>query len=62
MRPLRITGVAAMVLGLQDQIRRSHESRYDHRLHGVLSVAQGTSWPEVGQLLGDALRNVEYSV
>src|ERR1035438_7182799 len=32
---------------------------YDHRLHGVLLVAQGMSCPEVAGLLGDAPRSVE---
>jgi len=40
-----------MVLGLQDEIRRSEESRYDHRLHGVLLVAQGLTCPQVSRLL-----------
>ena len=62
MRPLRIADSAAMVLGLQDEIRRSEESRYDHRLHGVLLVAQGMTCPEVAKLLGDAPRTVEYWV
>jgi transposase len=51
-----------MVLGLQDEIRRSEESRYDHRLHGVLLVAQGMTCPQVSGLLGDAPRSVEYWV
>jgi transposase len=51
-----------IVLGLQDEIRRSEESRYDHRLHGVLLVAQGVTCPEVARLLGDAPRTVEYWV
>ncbi|WP_425387545.1 winged helix-turn-helix domain-containing protein [Desulfatirhabdium butyrativorans] len=51
-----------MVLVLQDEIRRSRDSRYDHRLHAVLLVAQGMSCPEVGRLLGDAPRTVEYWV
>jgi transposase len=51
-----------MILGLQDEIRRSEESRYDHRLHGVLLVAQGATCPEVSRLLGDAPRTVEYWV
>ena len=51
-----------MVLGLQDEIRRSEESRYDHRLHGVLLVAQGMTCPEAGKLLGDAPRTVQYWV
>jgi transposase len=61
MRPLRIAD-AASVLGLQQEIQRSEESRYDHRLHGVLLVAQGLTCPEVARLLGDAPRSVEYWV
>jgi transposase len=62
MRPLGIADSATIVLGLQDEIRRSEESRYDHRLHGVLLVAQGMTCPEVAKLLGDATRTVEYWV
>src|SRR3974390_1230278 len=62
MRPLVIVESETIVLGLQDEIRRSEESRYDHRLHGVLLVAQGLTCPEVGHLLGDAPRTVEYWV
>ena len=62
MRPLQIANSAAIILGLQDEIRRSEESRYDHRLHGVLLVAQGMTCPEVAHLLGDASRSVEYWV
>ncbi len=61
MRPLRIVD-AASVVGLQQEIQRSEESRYDHRLHGVLLVAQGMTCPEVARLLGDAPRSVEYWV
>jgi transposase len=59
MRALRIADSGTVALGLQDEIRRSEESRYDHRLHGVLLVAQGMSCPEVAGLLGDAPRSVE---
>ena len=62
MRPLQIADAKTIVLGLQDEIRRSEESRYDHRLHGVLLVAQGMTCPEVSRLLGDAPRSVEYWV
>src|SRR3990172_8067183 len=62
MRALTIADSADIVLGLQDEIRRSEESRYDHRLHGVLLVAQGMTCPEVSQVLGDAPRSVEYWV
>jgi len=61
MRPLSISD-AASVLGLQQEIHRSEESRYDHRLHGVLLVAQGMNCPDVARLLGDAPRSVEYWV
>jgi transposase len=61
-RPLSIADSATIVLGLQDEIRRSDESRYDHRLHGVLLVAQGLTCPEAATLLGDAPRTVEYWV
>jgi transposase len=61
MRPLRI-GDTASVVGLQQEIQRSEEARYDHRLHGVLLVAQGLTCPEVARLLGDAPRSVEYWV
>ena len=51
-----------MVLALQDEIRRSHEARYDHRLHAVLLVAQGGICPEVAAILGDSIRTVQYWV
>jgi transposase len=49
-----------VILGLQDKIRRSEESRYDHRLHGVLLVAHGMNCSQVADLLGDAPRTVAY--
>ena len=61
MRLLRISN-ATSVLSLQQEIQRSEESRYDHRLHGVLLVAQGMTCPEVARLLGDSRRSVEYWV
>jgi len=62
MKPLTIKDAANMTLVLQDEIRRSEESRYDHRLHGVLLVAEGMRCPEVARLLGDSPRTVEYWV
>lgn len=61
MRPLVISGRTA-IQSLQQEIQRSEESRYDHRLHGVLLVAHGVTCPEVAALLGDAPRSVEYWV
>jgi len=62
MKALTISDASLVVLGLQDEIRRSAESRYDHRLHGVLLVAQGMNCCRVAELLGDAPRTVEYWV
>src|SRR2546422_10463315 len=62
MRALTIADSANIILGLQDEIRRSEESRYDHRLHAVLLVAQGMSCRQVAELLGDAPRTVAYWV
>jgi len=61
-KPLRISDPDTIVLALQDEIRRSEESRYDHRLHAVLLVAQGMSCPQAAELLGAAPRSVEYWV
>ncbi len=62
MKRVHITEPEIVILALQDEIRRSDESRYDHRLHGVLMVAQGLSCTEVATLLGDAPRTVAYWV
>jgi transposase len=51
-----------MILALQDEIRRSSDARYDHRLHAVLLIAQGLSAPNAARLLGDSPRTVEYWV
>lgn len=45
---------------LQDEIRRSEDARYDHRLHAVLLVANGISCPDAAKVLGDSERAVRY--
>ena len=62
MKPLQVSDAATVVLALQEEIQRSQESRYDHRLHGLLMVAQGMSCREVARWLGDAPRTVQYWV
>jgi transposase len=52
----------AILLGLQDEIRRNDDARYDHRLHGLLLVAQGMSCRKVAAILGDSPRTVQYWV
>lgn len=62
MKQLSISDAELMVLALQDEIRRSDEARYDHRLHAILLVAQGLSCRNVASLLGDSPRTVQYWV
>lgn len=62
MKKLIIFDADNVILALQDEIRRSAEARYDHRLHGILLVAQGMSAREVGIRLGDSPRTVAYWV
>jgi len=54
MKALTISDREEMILALQDEIRRSPDARYDHRLHGVLLVAQGMSCRETAKALGDS--------
>jgi transposase len=62
MKKLNISEADLMVLALQDEIRRTDEARYDHRLHAVLLVAQGMSCREASDLLGDSIRTIQYWV
>lgn len=59
MRKLEIADAEIMQLAIRQEIERSEESRYDHRLHGVLLVSNGYSCTEVGQLLGQAATTVQ---
>lgn len=54
MKALTISDSPEMILALQDEIRRSPDARYDHRLHGVLLVAQGMSCRAVAEALGES--------
>jgi transposase len=58
MKALTVSDQEDMIMALQDEIRRNDTSRYDHRLHGVLLVAQGMTCPQVAGFLGDSPRAV----
>ena len=60
MKRIEIKDSKNVVLILQDEIRRNSESRYNHRLHAVLLVAQGMSCRQVANKLGDGARTVAY--
>lgn len=59
MRKLEISNVEIMRLAIQQEITRSEESRYDHRLHGVLLVSHGINCYQAAAWLGQNPRTVE---
>ena len=59
MKALQIENAHTMKIALQQEIVRSDESRYDHRLHGVLLVCQGHSCYTVGEWLGEHPTTIE---
>ncbi len=62
MRKLQIEDAEIMRLAVQDEILRSEESRYDHRLHGILLVCSGLSCTQVAKLFGHSRRTIQYWV
>jgi len=53
MRKLKIDEPGVIRIAIQQEIGRSEESRYDHRLHGLLLLAAGRSCREVAELFGE---------
>jgi len=60
MRRFRFEDAETTKLALQQEIARSSESRYDHRLHGLLLLCQGMSSYEVAEILGHSPRTIQY--
>jgi len=59
MRKLQIEDAEVMQVAIQQEISRSEESRYDHRLHGLLLVTTGQSCREVARLFGEDASTVQ---
>lgn len=59
MRKLEISDPDVMRIAIQQEIARSDESRYDHRLHGLLLVTGGQSCQQVAELFGEDRRTVQ---
>ena len=59
MRKLEILDKDIMCITIQEEIRRSEESRYDHRLHGLLLLCNGFSCKEVSDIFGQNVRTVQ---
>lgn len=62
MRKLKIKDAEIMQLTIQQEIIRSDDSRYDHRLHGVLLICAGQSCYEVADIFKHSPRTVQYWV
>jgi transposase len=59
MRRLTIDQSPEVIDKIQQEIHRNDDSRYDHRLHGILMVAQGKSCMEVASILGHTPKTLE---
>lgn len=59
MRKLEIRDAEMMQIAIRQEIDRSEESRYDHRLHGVLLVASDHTCTEVARLFGEDRRTIQ---
>lgn len=59
MRKLEIRDAEMMQIAIRQEIDRSEESRYDHRLHGVLLVANSYTCIEVANLFGEDRRTIQ---
>ena len=56
MRKLEIKDAGIMRVAVQQEIQRSSDARYDHRLHGVLLLCTGMSCHDVASLFGHSAR------
>lgn len=59
MRKLVIEESEIMRVAIQQEIARSDESRYDHRLHGLLLLTGGQTCQQIADLFGEDRRTVQ---
>ena len=62
MRRINIPDAEIFKAAIQDEISRTPEGRYFHRLHAVLHVLDGASSHDTARLYGDSPRAIEYWV
>ena len=60
MRKFRIPDVKTFIAAIQDEISRTPEGRYFHRLHVILHVLQGASSYEAARLYRHSPRSIQY--
>lgn len=59
MKQLMIKDTKHMQMAIQQEIQRSEESRYDHKLHGILLVANGYDSYQVGDIFGQSSTTIQ---
>ena len=59
MQRLNVVNAETMAIIIQSEIQNTGESRYIHRLHGVLLVAKGHTCSEVATILGHTVKTIE---
>ncbi len=59
MKKLEIADPEVMRIAIQQEIARSDESRYNHRLHGLLLITGGQTCQQVAELFGEDRRTVQ---
>lgn len=59
MKQLIIKDTEHMQMAIQQEIQRSEESRYDHKLHGILLVANGYDSYQVGDIFGQSSTTIQ---
>ena len=62
MKRITIPDVETFVAAIQDELSRTREGRYFHRLHVVLYVLHGASSYEAARLYAHSPRTIEYWV
>lgn len=59
MKQLIVKDTKHMQMAIQQEIQRSEESRYDHKLHGILLVANGYDSYQVGDIFGQSPTTIQ---
>ncbi len=59
MQRLTIADADIMRIAIQQEIVRTEEARYDHRLHGLLLISANQSTQQVAELFGEDRRTVQ---
>ena len=59
MRKLEVSDADVMGIAIRQEIERTEEARYDHRLHGLLLVAKGMSARQAALWLDESERSVQ---